>query len=268
MRLWTPRIINFAEEPSCASLNSQATAATLHISESTVSRYVDRWQAMGLVEHRVTPGDPILDKKGRPRFTPTGEPLRRRQAYLSCKATPFAVEIAVLHSPPGKGGAQHGGARRPCPYTDCQAPGEEQETIERRRCKRCRREYSVDQHLIESTPTPQFQDETTEIHTDCNMKLAPAAPLHTRSVPVPAAVPLRTTIGEIRRRAQREPVLAATIAGVRRRLATADLDQAAAEYAHQQVIGPQLQDETSGPLCPICGPVWCTCPERLHLHRL
>jgi hypothetical protein len=233
-------------------------AARCHISPATMSRYADKWAAMGLAEHKVIQDTsaPLIDPRtGQPRINPrTGQPIYQNRTQLACRVHPWEVEIAVLKSPPGKKkGMQHGG-KRECPV--CGADGGEQEIFEARRCCKCQAVYESNGRII--TPgvdsDSELQDATVE-----------SDPLQdaTRNEPQrpQAGLPLRALGDELRYRAPQDSRLRHHLNRVRGEQRRRNQDAAVAEYHHRQAT--HLQDAIREPapeLCLRCGPlIVCTC---------
>jgi Bifunctional DNA primase/polymerase, N-terminal len=239
-------------------------AARCHISPATMSRYADKWAAMGLAEHKVvqdTSAPLINPRTGKPRINPrTGQPIYQNRTQLACQVHPWEVEIAVLKSPPGKKkGMQHGG-KRECPA--CGADGSEQEIFEARRCRKCQAVYESNGRII----APGLAADS-ELH-DATVESDPLQDA-TRNEPQrpPAGLPLRQLGDELRDRAPDDPRLRQHLNRVRAEQRRRNQDADVAEYRHRQAT--HLQDATREPapaLCPQCGPlVVCTC-ERSAVH--
>lgn len=243
-------------------VSQQEWAAQYGVPSSTMSRWLDRWDAMGLVKHRAGPDPryPVVDRHGQQRYTPRGVPMYQNRTHLACNAAPFEVVATVTSPVMSKSGLRHGG-NRICPNPACEGVADDQEDFHGKRCKRCGTVYRLEDRATvyqaapaaysqdesssgPAAPGPYSQSEDGKIFAGCTMAVdAPPDP--------------RALADELRRQAGDNPRRAGDVYRARARRHRADQDADAGEYAHRRATTPNMKLEDTGD-------GWCEACEEPH----
>lgn len=202
------------------------------VSADTVSRWMDRWQEMGLAYH-TTPLETVavLDARGRPVLDKRGQPRVRynTRTVLNCAASPLDGVVTVLVSPPGKKGQRQGGVRVPTPCPACGAPADDQEPVPAYRCRRCHHTYTA-------------------------ADVPDSAPMETASAPTPLPAGAATA-----RQDAPLPFVGSPTAGGASLRAVADAVRA--EWAPAPAVDPVPDPAEGPPLEPDAPDYWQGCPR-------
>lgn len=224
-------------------VSQQEWAKQYGVPTSTMSRWLDRWEAMGLVKHRAGPDPryPIIDRRtGKPRLTRRGEPMYENRTHLACTARPFEVVATVKSPVMSQSGLGHGGARaRICPNPECDGTADDQTDFHGKRCTKCGTVYAMNNRETRWHPVTKSQDESTEadkLREEASYSQS-GTDKDSSTPTLGAEPPLRDAAAALRQHTD-NPRIVNTIWRVRSRLHRADQDAAVNEYAHHRARDP------------------------------